>query len=117
MTKNRNNLTVARPIAPEDLVRGLYVAVLYDVHDFMPPFCDSAMESPRTQRVVWLPDEPTVPYRVLEVCVPFVLVERPDGRHETLDTRRQQLARLDDEFGRRSARALRSPQRRRKKAK
>lgn len=49
----------------------------------------------------------TVPFRVVEVCVPFVLVAEPDGAHRTLDLRRHRLARVSDRFGQRAFARLR----------
>ena len=39
-----------------------------------------------------------MPMKVVEVCLPFVLVERATGRHRTLDVRRHKLARVSDRY-------------------
>ena len=51
------------------------------------------------QRVSLLPWD-CEPARVIDVCLPFVLVKQTNGEHETLDVRRQTLARVSSRFGR-----------------
>ena len=40
-----------------------------------------------------------MPLRIVSICVPFVLAEKPCGKCITLDIRRMRLAKLSDEFG------------------
>ena len=114
----RREPTLARTIAAEDLRRGDYVAVLSVVYE-LPSFlwnCDSTL----------LPaDEPVrmrlrgcgggEPLRVLDACLPFVLVETCRGRSRTLDVRACQLARLDRKYAKRAFRRLSTRKRSRRR--
>jgi hypothetical protein len=94
--------------APEDLEPGQYVAILDELREYLT--CEPLQGPSATSRVLqlrWLPDEDEAPLRVIDVCVPFLLVRRPDGRHRTLDLRRYRLARLTPAFGREVFRQLR----------
>lgn len=99
--------------APEDLEPGQYVAIYDELREYMT--C-ALFEGPTaTSRVVqlrWLPDEDELPLRIVEVCVPFVLARRADGRHRTLDLRRYRLARLTPAFGREVFRRYKHDERR-----
>ncbi|MAE66801.1 MAG: hypothetical protein CMJ18_21290 [Phycisphaeraceae bacterium] len=55
-----------------------------------------------TSRVRYIPEQSGRPLKVLGVCLPFVLVRRPDGRHVTLDLRRHHVVRLSKSYGRRA---------------
>jgi hypothetical protein len=45
---------------------------------------------------------------VTGICLPFVLVKSPRGRHATLDLRRHVLARLDENYAREAFRRLKA---------
>ena len=94
--------TMSRLLPPEDIEVGQYVSVLHVVGESMPwDFeLDATWRQRSPVRTLWLPDRGGVPLRVVEVCLPFVLVERPSGRHRTLDVRRYRLARVSDRYGR-----------------
>jgi hypothetical protein len=94
---------ISRTLAPEDIQPGTYVSVMYVVDEHVPDSCDRG-ESWRASsplRYARLPWEGATPVRVVEVCLPFVLVKTARGKHRTLDVRRYRLARVSDHFGRR----------------
>ncbi len=98
MTVSRN---AVRTLPPEDIRAGQFVSVLNELYELPRSWLGSAMpgESPMTT-LVCLPDEDEVPMRVVEVCLPFVLAERADGKPRTLDVRRFRLARVSPKFAR-----------------
>lgn len=103
----------ARPLAPEDVVCGQYVSIRHTVGEYLPcPDSAEPWKTPRIVRVEWLPGS-NAPMKVLEVCVPFVLVKLPNGRPVMLDTRRYRLLQLAPRFGREAWKRLRAAHRRR----
>lgn len=94
--------TMAATAAPEDLKRGDYVSILNEVVEF--PTCCwlelpmRAAEEP--VRVRFMSLDAGVPLKVQAVCLPFVFVRHPNGRLETLDVRRLQLARVGRGYAR-----------------
>ena len=92
------DMTLVRPLAPEDIRRGTHVAVLYFVLEYLPFGCDEAWQQPmKPRRVEVLPGpESGTPLRVREVCLPYILVEHPDGKHRTIDVRRYRLGLLSE---------------------
>lgn len=110
MSKRKTNPTLARALAPEDVRRGLYVAVLAEVWQFVLVPCDSALSHrPAVHDVAlrpWL--DAVEPLKVVDVCMPFAAARRPDRTTTVLDLRRLRLARLDDGFARRTRRLMRS---------
>ncbi|MCA9247872.1 MAG: hypothetical protein KDA42_12170 [Planctomycetales bacterium] len=104
-TLDNSKTHLARPVAPEDLRRGMYVALLNEIDEF-PSFlwcCDSQLlpaESPVC--INFLPRRPGYPLRVVEVCLPFVLVDQPQGERFSLDVRQCHLARLKKRFARKA---------------
>lgn len=107
--KKDNTATLARAIAPEDIRPDMYVTMLSIVTEHLPfIICadDVAYRQPETFRVQWVPRCEPQPLKVLEVCLPFVLVKRPDGGPRTLDVRRYRLAQLSAEFGKKAFKLL-----------
>jgi hypothetical protein len=95
-----NELTVARPLAPEDIRAGFYVAILNVVWESFPPGCDQPWRELKPLRTVWLPPpDAALVLKVREVCLPFVLTEQPGGPPRTLDIRRWRLALVSERFG------------------
>jgi hypothetical protein len=93
--------TLARALPPEDIRRGDYVALLYEVFEYPSWFwCDDSALLPREEvvRIRYTPRDEAAPLKVRAVCLPFVLVREPSGRERTLDVRRVRLARLDREY-------------------
>jgi len=114
--------TIVKPLAPEDIRPGDYLAVMHEVDEYLPigALLDcSAFNQPRSLQPVqvqWLPCGECVPLKVKAVCLPFVLVKAPRpqplgflalGRGgsgpilRTLDVRRCRLARLSHAYGKR----------------
>jgi hypothetical protein len=100
-------LSIAKPLAPEDLAVGSHVAVLSIMTEHLTIAAICGDESPWQKRGLlrtrWLPVcDVGAPLRVVRICLPFVLVERADGKSETLDVRRVQVALLSDDFARKA---------------
>jgi hypothetical protein len=102
-TQPKSHTTVAARIAGEDIKRGDYVTVLNDIFE-LPSFlwCCSSSTLPPDEpvRSRYMAREAGQPFKVIAVCLPFVYAKRPPGKLHTIDTRRQQLVRLDPESGR-----------------
>lgn len=92
--------SLAASVAAEDLACGDYVAILSETYEFPSFFwCDSSLLAPdEPVRVRFIPCASGVPLKVKAICLPFVFVKSPKGEFETLDVRRQQLARLDKRY-------------------
>lgn len=102
-------VTLAKLVAADDICRGDFVAVLNEVHEF-PSFlwpCDSDLTPIHEPvRIGWRSADSGQPLKVIDFCLPFVLVKRPSGRHETLDMRSNQLVKLDERYARRAWKLL-----------
>jgi hypothetical protein len=94
-------ITLAKPLAPEEIRIGDFVSPLHVFYDF-PSFLwcsDSAIERrEETVRICYLPESGGVPLKVKSVCLPFVLVKHANGTQLTLDVRKARLARLDADY-------------------
>lgn len=92
---------ISKPLMPDDVERGDFVSILNWTIEML-PIVDLSEWSDiiEPKRAVVLPCETAV-YRVIDVCVPFVLAKKPDGAHVTFDLRRYRLARVSKQFGRR----------------
>ncbi len=105
---------LAKLLAPEDIRPDDYVAVLHVVGEFIPW---AALEEPHWQaaepiRVLLTPRRTAHPVKVVEVCLPYVLVHDAEGDAETLDVRRVRLARVTTRFGRRTFELVRARKKR-----
>ena len=96
-----NEMEMAQSVAPEDIQPGDYITALYVIveHYPLPWERDPAAHGPGPVRTLSLPDG-TLPARVVEVCLPFVLIKTAPGKHRTIDVRRYRLARVSERFGR-----------------
>ncbi len=103
---------MSRSLPPEDIAAGQYVTVLHEVCEFLPWDCrqEASWRPVQPLRTLCLPESGGVPMKVIQVCLPFVLVERPNGRHRTLDVRRYKLARVSDQYGDEAFRRIRQEQ-------
>jgi len=92
--------TIAQPLAPEDIVPGQYITPLVRVQERFPNLYsdDAFVDKTESFRITFVPHVRN-PVRVLEVCLPFVLIETPKGKTRMLDLRRYRLARVSDRFG------------------
>jgi len=110
--------TLAKALAPEEIRAGEYVALLNVVYE-LPSFfwCDDAALVPREQpvRILFTPEDGSVPLKVKSVCLPYVLVKHPEGRKFTLDVRRSKLARLSTRFAKTTWKAIKSQRPRKRK--
>ncbi|TWT98030.1 hypothetical protein Pla108_21850 [Botrimarina colliarenosi] len=104
-----DNATLAKPLAPEDVRRGDYVAVLSEEYEY-PAFawlCDHSLTSrDELIRIRLRPRETEAPLRVVAACLPFVYVKPPKGDGRTLDLRSVRLVRLDRGYAQRVCRAV-----------
>ena len=95
------SLKVARILAPEDIQIEQWVAVFTVTCEFLPCW---AIESPsdidriRPVRYAFAPDDAGEPLRVIDVCLPFVLVENVSGTPRVLDLRACTLVALSPRF-------------------
>lgn len=97
---------VARPLAPEDVLPGQWVSVLWYVDDMLTwcPFDGPPPGASMTPVMVrWLPPFASEPLKVKAVCLPWALVRRPNGDVSQLDVRRFTLAKLDRDYAKKAA--------------
>jgi len=97
-TDSNFQTTVAARIAGEDIHKGDYVTVLTDVVE-LPSYLwncsDSELPADEPVRMRYLPRNAGWPYKVIAVCLPFVYAKTLRGGINVIDTRQQQLVRLD----------------------
>jgi hypothetical protein len=101
-------------VAPEDLRCGDFIAVLNVILE-LPSFlwCDSmAADSERMVRVRCFAWEGGMPLKVMEICLPFVLVKSPSGMFQSIDVRQVELVRLNKRYAKTTWHALRTQSRR-----
>ncbi len=93
---------LARVLAFDDFAPGLFVAALRVQVEFMPCGMFGEMSAGSEPVLVsmmpWDQDLPAA-MRIVEYCLPFVLVRKPCGRMLTLDTRRFTLVQVSEAFG------------------
>lgn len=97
----QDDMNLARPLAPEDITAGDHVCVLSVMYEVLPP-CFEARPGTCIEpvRVACAPRGGGLPMKVIDTCLPYVLVKRHDGKHRTLDIRRHKLARVSKRFAR-----------------
>lgn len=102
-------MRTCRVLAPEDIRPGKYIAVMHEIGEYLPLVCAGDQDWRRVEllRVLWLPQDESVPLRVSQVCLPFVLVEQPDGKCCTFDTRRYRVAKVPRKYAQNVWRRLR----------
>lgn len=107
MNRSAGNLSIAKPLAPEDVRAGQFVAEFTHIDEhYDGGLFSCSPNGPRKVRIHWLSDRGSKPLRVEGVCVPFVLVRTPKGKAKMLDLRRVSLVRLDPRFAWKAFRAL-----------
>lgn len=105
---DKSESALARALAPEEIRRGDFVAVLYVISEWPSFFwpSDSALERrDELVRICSTPHGESQPLKVRAVCLPFVLAKTPTGAQKTLDVRRCRLARLENRYARTAWRA------------
>ncbi len=110
---SQNVTNVSRPLAPEDIVPGSFVAIATERVEavpccFEPEQFASGVLPIRLSRI---PRKAGRPLFVVEVCVPFVLVRDEKGETRLLDTRRVTLSKVSVAFARAYLRAHRKQRR------
>ncbi len=93
----------SRVIGPEDVRRGDYVTVTHTLYEYISDLCAATpgQEVPIT-RVTVMSDDAGKANKIVEVCLPFVLVKDANGKLDSLDLRRHRVARLTKAYGRRA---------------
>lgn len=105
--KKEDVIQTARVVPPEDIRVGDYVVVMHVVIEHLVDDCaGDSWKGIEQVRMLWMPWTESAPMKVVEVCLPFVLIKHPDRKHRLLDTRRYRLARIPSEFGRAAFRKL-----------
>ena len=103
--------SLAANVAPEDLHRGDYIAILSEIVE-LPTFfwCDSsAYERDELVRLRRLPTRDRVPMKIKAICLPFIFVKLPHGQFQTIDVRLASLVRLDKAYGKTVWKKLQAP--------
>ncbi len=95
--------TVAARVAGEDINQGDFVATLNQIFEF-PSYlwsCSGAtLPVDEPVRIRFASCDAGHPYKVVAVCLPFVYGKGPFGGITVIDTRHQQLVRLDPDRSR-----------------
>lgn len=102
---------MARAVAAEDIQPDDYLIVLTRLYEVFPfwALCESPWQKIELLRLHCLPEHDAAPLRVVEVCLPSLLVRDKDGKHSVIDTRQFRFARLSQRFGRKAFKRLRRP--------
>lgn len=94
-------MTLAKTLAPEDVCRGDYVTILTKVCEYPSYYWDCPsqfMEASEVVSIRYRPPESGQPMEVVDVCLPFILVQPLQGKPQTLDVRSCQLAKISNSF-------------------
>jgi hypothetical protein len=93
----------SRVVGPEDVRRGDYVTVTHTMYEYIQDPCVStpSQEIP-IARVTVMSDDAGKAKKIVEVCLPFVLVKDANGKLDSLDLRRHRVAKLTEKYGRRA---------------
>ncbi|MCA9036568.1 MAG: hypothetical protein KDA91_15640 [Planctomycetaceae bacterium] len=101
-TKTNSSTSVVAQVAGEDVRAGDYITVLNEVVE-LPSFlwgCSETSFPPDEMvRTRQIPDIAGQPFRVVEVCLPFVYARQPNRSLTTFDTRQHQLVRMKRRTG------------------
>lgn len=99
---NHECSSVAAMVAPEDLRRGDFVAVLSEIVELPSFLWTETLTSGRDElvRVRRLPTEDRAPLQVKAICLPFVFVKLPAGQFQTIDVRLARLVKLEKCYAR-----------------
>ncbi|MFK7883260.1 MAG: hypothetical protein AB8F26_03635 [Phycisphaerales bacterium] len=95
----KQDQTLARPLAPEDIRAGIYVMVLKQKHEFA-RWSNEFGGGIAVSRLDTSPSDGQQPSQVISTCLPFVVVETSKGNPYCFDIRTVQLARVGASFAR-----------------
>lgn len=84
-------LNTVRSLPPEDIEPGQYVCMLHELDEGL----FSCSERPPRLELAY----DVQPVRVVEVCLPLVLVVQADKTHRTIDVRKYRLGQVPQAFG------------------
>lgn len=92
--------TLARSIAPEDIKIGTYVMTLHRCYQIPMSKC-SVIGDPEIViiPVIMRPFFTELPSKVVQVCLPYIVVERENRKTDIIDTRVEMLAVVSKDFG------------------
>ena len=107
-THEATDAGLARAVAAEDLRAGDYIYVLGELLEVLTCLLDrEAWKAPETVKLMVLPHSGKEVMKIVEVCLPVLLVKDKSGKCETMDARLFRFARLPDRFGRKVFKRLR----------
>jgi len=114
----RSESSLAKPVAPEDLRVGRFVALLDEIFGY-PSYlwtCDSELQ-PREEpvRIQWPASEGGRPLKIEAICLPFVFVSTVDREHDVLDVRGCRFVQLSETYATTVWKTLRAKSGKRKK--
>ena len=99
----------SRVIGPEDVRRGDYVTVTHATYEFLPDGCTNTSDKEVSPvRVTAMHHEAGRPYKVVSVCLPFVLVQDACNKLDTMDLRRHRIARVSRKYGKQTFKAMKA---------
>ncbi len=107
---DKTETSLAATVAAEDLRVGDDVAVLNEIHEvptWFWTFSEISDASDGLVRIKTASRSAGTPLKVEGICLPFVLLKRPDGKPKQVDVRRVQLVRLDRAYARLVRKAMR----------
>ncbi len=95
--EDRETSSIAAMVAPEDLRRGDFVAVLSEIVELPSFLWSETLPGGRGElvRLRRLPTEDRAPLKVKAICLPFIFVKLPTGQFQTIDVRLASLVRLE----------------------
>ncbi len=107
---------IAKPIAPEDIRVGDYLALLeitLQYGSFNWCMADPITLPPSEPvSITWQGHFGGMPLKVKSICLPFLLVKSPHGEMASLDVRHCRLARISSEYGRVARKAFKKKKKR-----
>ena len=91
---------VARPLSPEDITADMFITVHYYMIELINFGCSSNdFEPPRQFLTKWLPFDDPQTFKVVDVCLPFILIEQPNRKQRMVDVRRYRFVQISTSIG------------------
>lgn len=91
---------ISKWLSPEDINIGDYITVTHMTYELIVLGCEQPWNDRiEPKPVTILHHEAGKPLKVIELCLPFVLVKDAKGQHAPLDLRRCRIARLTERYG------------------